>query len=47
MSKRVVFSISASEEVKKKLKELSEETRINQSKLVEEALQDLFKKYNK
>ena len=47
MSKRVVFSISASEEAKKKLKELSEETRINQSKLVEEALQDLFKKYNK
>lgn len=47
MSKRVVFSISASEEVKNKLKKLSEDTRINQSKLVEEALQDLFKKYNK
>ncbi len=47
MSKRVVFSISTSKEVKEKLKKLSEDTRINQSKLVEEALQDLFKKYNK
>ena len=45
--KRDNFSVSTTEEIKKKLKELSEETRINQSKLVQEALEDLFKKYNK
>ena len=47
MSKRVRFSSIINEELRDKLIQLSEETRIPQSKLLDEALEDLFKKYEK
>lgn len=42
---RAPLSNSIDKELKIKLKELSDKTRIDQSKLLDEALEDLFKKY--
>ena len=47
MSERVMYSTKIDSEYKAKLIKLSEITRIPQSKLVDEALEDLFKKYSK
>lgn len=44
---RVPFATKIEEVLKNKLHDLSEETRIPQSKLLDEAIQDLLKKYNK
>ena len=43
---KVIFSVSTPKNIKENLKKLSEVTRINQSKLVIEALEDLFKKHD-
>jgi predicted DNA-binding protein len=42
---RVPYATKIEEELKVKLKELSDKTRIPQSKLVDEAFEDLLKKY--
>ena len=47
MSKLCGFSSRIPCEMVEKLRELSDETRIAQSKLIIEALEDLFKKYDK
>ena len=47
MSERTPFATKIDSELKDKLIKLSETTRIPQSKLVDEALEDLFKKYSK
>lgn len=47
MSERVPYATKVDAELKEKLIKLSESTRIPQSKLVDEALQDLFAKYEK
>lgn len=47
MSERVPYATKIDSEHKAKLVKLSEVTRIPQSKLVDEALEDLFKKYEK
>ena len=44
---RVPYSTKIDLLLKEKLIKLSEETRIPQSKLVDEALEDLLKKYNR
>lgn len=45
MSERVPYSTKIDSELKDKLMKLSETTRIPQSKLLDEALSDLLKKY--
>lgn len=45
MSERVPFATKIDSELRDKLIKLSETTRIPQSKLVDEALEDLFRKY--
>ncbi|MDQ0873771.1 hypothetical protein QFZ77_002430 [Paenibacillus sp. V4I3] len=45
MSERVPYATKVDSEYKATLIKLSEITRIPQSKLVDEALEDLFKKY--
>lgn len=45
MSKRVPFATKIPEHLKEQLQKLSEKTRIPQSRLVDEALEDLFKKH--
>lgn len=45
MSERVPYSTKIDSDLKEKLVKLSEQTRIPQSKLLDEALSDLFKKY--
>lgn len=45
MSKREPFATKVDSELRATLNKLSEVTRIPQSKLVDEALEDLFKKY--
>lgn len=47
MSERVPYATRVDRELRDKLIKLSESTRIPQSKLVDEALEDLFKKYDK
>lgn len=47
MSERIAYATKIDSELKAKLIKLSETTRIPQSKLVDEALEDLFKKYEK
>jgi predicted transcriptional regulator len=47
MSERVPYATKIDRELRDKLVKLSELTRIPQSKLVDEALSDLFKKYEK
>lgn len=47
MSERVPYATKIDHELRDKLTKLSETTRIPQSKLVDEALEDLFKKYDK
>lgn len=47
MSERVPYATKVDRELRDKLTKLSEMTRIPQSKLVDEALEDLFKKYEK
>jgi predicted transcriptional regulator len=44
---RVPFATKIDEDLKNKLHGLSEDTRIPQSKLLDEAIQDLLNKYNK
>jgi predicted transcriptional regulator len=45
MSERVPYATKVDRELRDKLTKLSEDTRIPQSKLVDEALEDLFLKY--
>ncbi len=45
MSERVPFATKIDIELRNKIQELSKTTRIPQSKLVDEALEDLIKKY--
>lgn len=45
MSERVPYSTKIDSELKDKLMKLSEKTRIPQSKLLDEALADLLRKY--
>jgi predicted transcriptional regulator len=45
MSERVPYATKINSDLRDKLTKLSETTRIPQSKLVDEALEDLFKKY--
>lgn len=45
MSERIPYSSKIDRELRDKLIKLSETTRIPQSKLVDEALEDLFAKY--
>ncbi|CZR82701.1 TPA: ribbon-helix-helix domain-containing protein [Clostridioides difficile] len=45
LKNRARFSTSTKIELFEKLKNLSEQTRIPISKLIDEALEDLFKKY--
>ena len=45
MSERVPYSTKIDRDLRDKLIKLSEQTRIPQSKLVDEALEDLLKKY--
>ena len=45
MKKRVTFTLD--EELIEKLKKISEETMIPQSRLVEQAIKEVFKKYDK
>ena len=47
MSERVPYATKIDSDYKAKLIKLSQITRIPQSKLVDEALEDLFKKYEK
>lgn len=47
MSERVPYATKVDRELRDKLIELATTTRIPQSKLVDEALADLFKKYEK
>jgi len=47
MSERAPYATKIDAELKEKLIKLSESTRIPQSKLVDEALEDLFAKYEK
>lgn len=47
MSERVPYATKVDKELKDKLIKLSEISRIPQSKLVDEALEDLFKKHLK
>jgi predicted transcriptional regulator len=47
MSERVPYATKIDSELRDKLAELSKVTRIPQSKLVDEALEDLVKKYEK
>jgi predicted DNA-binding protein len=46
MNIRVPFSSKIDSELKEKLKELSLKTRIPQAKLIDEAFEDLIRKYN-
>lgn len=46
MSERIPYSTKIDRDLKDKLIKLSELTRIPQSKLLDEALEDLLKKYN-
>lgn len=45
MGERIAFATKIDSEIKIRLQELSKITRIPQSKLVDEALEDLLKKY--
>jgi predicted transcriptional regulator len=45
MGERVAFATKIDSDIKTKIQELSKVTRIPQSKLVDEALDDLLKKY--
>lgn len=45
MSERVPYSTKIDRDLRDKLIKLSEQTRIPQSKLVDEALEDLLRKY--
>ena len=45
LKNRIRFTTSIPKELKEELGKLSEYTRINQSKLIEEAIEDLLKKY--
>lgn len=45
LKNRVRFPSTVSKENLEKLRKLSEETRINMSRLIDEALEDLFRKY--
>lgn len=45
MSERVPFATKIDSEIRNKIQNLSKNTRIPQSKLVDEALEDLLKKY--
>ena len=47
MGDRVPFATKIDSDTKDKLQELSQQTRIPQSRLVDEALEDLLKKYEK
>lgn len=47
LKNRIRFSTSMDIELSKKLEELSKETRIPKSKLVDEAIEMLVNKYNK
>lgn len=47
MSERVPYATKVDSDLRDKLVELAKTTRIPQSKLVDEALEDLFKKYEK
>jgi len=47
MSERVPYATKVDSELRDKLVHLAIKTRIPQSKLVDEALADLFKKYEK
>jgi len=47
MSERVPYATKVDKELRDKLVTLATTTRIPQSKLVDEALEDLFKKYEK
>lgn len=47
MSERVPYATKIDKELRDKLVKLSERTRIPQSKLVDEALEDLFSKHKK
>jgi len=47
MSELAMFSTKMDKSLIENLKKLSKETRIPQSKLATEAMEDLFKKYNK
>jgi predicted DNA-binding protein len=46
MGERVPFATKINSELRDKIQKLSKDTRIPQSKLVDEALEDLIKKYN-
>lgn len=46
MSNREPFATKIDSELKTKIQRLSKETRIPQSKLIDEAIEDLLKKYN-
>jgi predicted DNA-binding protein len=43
---RVQYATKIKEDLRDKLKELSDQTRIPQSKYLDEAIEDLLKKYN-
>ena len=47
MSARIAYGTKLDKELKEGLQKLSEETRITQSKLLDEAIEDLLKKYEK
>ena len=46
LKNRVQYATSISKELKDAMKVLSDKTRIPQSKLIDEAIEDLLKKYN-
>lgn len=46
LKNRAQFSTSIDKDLKEAMKILSDKTRIPQSKLVDEAIEDLLKKYN-
>ena len=47
MSARIAYGTKLDKTLKEGLQKLSEETRIPQSKLLDEAIEDLLKKYEK
>lgn len=44
---KIRFTTYVEEETRKKLKELSEETRVPEARYIQEAIEDLLKKYEK
>jgi predicted DNA-binding protein len=47
LKNRTIFSSTLKTELSEKFKELSDQTRITQSKLLDEAIEDLLAKYEK